>query len=1556
MDTWTNGEGAKPFGLSVLHLTVLQLKKAMVAAFLLITLSACGNSEKQAPVHAAPTDEAGLNQVALEAYRAKNYAKAVSYFDQQLEKFPDGKFADSGQFYRGRAHYWLGQYTDALLDFNGVLTRATFTPLEDVRYFKARTYYWLERYPEAITELTDLIGNPPVVSMLTQDYLLYRGKAYFWNGNFVSAATDFEWILTTGNKATIANQDAATFWSIRIVHEKGDFTTARNAYAGITSSSIWYDDARYQIGKTYYDEADNTLDTQIQFSTYQSGIDAFTTLVNTTPISTTTIAANYFLGRSKQKQAGLLQNNPTLITTLNADTLLQAARVHYQLVPQTSSYADDAAYFTLRSKQAQVPGTFSAGFYAGLRDGFTSFIQQFGGSDWLGDANYQIAKLYYDEAQALTDNNVVTAAMDAFDQAIARFIVLTPPSVANDRADSASYFLGRVYQQQAAFLLINPDLRPNLTANTWYDNARNAYANVKIFDPASTWSDNADYRIGLTHYEQAIHSQSLAVQTATDPELATIYQHMQESLAKAISSFSGVVNTPAYITANSADSAQYYWGQSYLRVLEIPVNYRVNLSGTNSGGINFINIQYADARARFSPLVNDTRFDLSNWRDNAYYEIGNTYYQEALSSSTPAPLYQNALTNYLTVINDYSSSVRLDDAALAVGLVYHGLRDCTNELSWMQYTLGLLTASSSITTEARKHSLDITSNPATGLHNCGTSNGGGTTTPPVQPPPVDTVSAEQASFQTGLSLFRSLAYTDAITHLTTHLATTFATGTGEFADDAQFYLGRSLYELLRYQEALPHFTTIVNGQPNSNVYNDSLYWAGLTQAALGDYNAARTYLNRIPSNDPLRDNASYHIAKSYFDESDGLAITTRQQLTLLDNAITQFGLFLADYPTSTFLDVGYYFQARSYHQVANLLLAEPSLDLTRQVLLVFNDARAAYAKVQIASNYYDNAAYQIGRTYYDQTDAYTIGADQYNSFKLAIDQFLLFENTQTLGTSGEAHNALYFLGRSLHQQAALLVTSPALENGVTALGKLSAARNRYLESTAIALPLLGIYNDNNQYYIGRTYYDAAELLVDPAAQFASYQDGYLSFAEFGSNTTLFTSPLRYNARYYLGRARLQQTLLLWLNSTTIPPIANMTVSQTLPEARTALTDTINAVLLPPDHIYYDNALFYLAKSYYDEAKQIIDNPTKVTTFTQAITEFEPFNTPALATSSLYYGAQYYIGRSHDLLAEILLLDSTLSTTTTAAGELAKAEIAYNIIASTSNTTGQYIDNAHYYLGLIKYNDAVTAAKAAVTPPYPLYQAAVTHFERFKPNAVHAASSFNHSALYYLGRTYAALSTDPSRITTALELRIASRTAYQQAVAVKPTGPYADNAQYFLGKSLYDEAVNAVTATEQYAAFENVIPILTTFSDTGLVKGVYSASFYAARANFYLGESQYRQGLLLQTLPTLAGTTNATTNSKFNAAINAFWQLLNLDPNSVHADNAATAIAMIYHDTQLCDSETSWWEYLLITLVNQDPILVTNAKNHFTDLNLPPLNPATHACAAPDGSVTVLTPP
>jgi hypothetical protein len=463
-------------------------------------------------------------------------------------------------------------------------------------------------------------------------------------------------------------EDDAQYYLARTYHEQlvPDYVSARDSYQVLVANqtSPWADDAKYQLGMTYYDEAQTLTDPVLAINAYTTAVlqfDAFIVApvdpVYQYPASNRAEEARYFKGRSLHEHAALVINNPGNVNVVGDATVLFAdARTAYGLVAAlnpSAAYADNAQYY--------------------------------------------IGKSHYDEAKALT---IAADQMNSFNQAaltLASFDPLTGIYKDSSYADQGLYFLGRARQEQGQLLLKDPTLIIIDDAAVTFSKARTAFQDCISVDSSGLYADNAYYQIGASYFDEADDfAKSAAGNTATAQAL---YTSSQEKLNSAINTFlQGFLAANAVYSASSyADNAQYFLGRSYHMAADIPATYRVDLSAIVDG-INFIAVTYADARAGYLPLTTESKFASSGWLDNAYYEIGNTYFSEAevaIDNPVKEAALNSALDNYYVVVSNYPASIRFDNAVFQIAWIYHLGEYCVLEQEWFNYHATLANVSAS---------------------------------------------------------------------------------------------------------------------------------------------------------------------------------------------------------------------------------------------------------------------------------------------------------------------------------------------------------------------------------------------------------------------------------------------------------------------------------------------------------------------------------------------------------------------------------------------------------------------------------------------------------------------------------------------------------------------------------------------------------------------------------------------------------------------------------------------------------------------------------------------
>ncbi len=287
---------------------------------------------------------------------------------------------DDAQYQIGRTYYdlTLPNYTQAITEFDKVF--ANYNPLaapasvgDDARYYLGRSKHEIALLPapiytlaDALTEYNLVLSNYCTVgvpSARCDDAQYQVGKTHY--DVAIPAATDYSTALGHFQAVidlygtTASASDNAQYYIGRSKHEiallpapiytLGDAFAAYNLVltsyctAGVPISARC-DDARYQVGRTYFDV---TIPTATDYSTALGHFQAVIDLYGTT--ASAADDAQYYIGRSKHAQALLAQIavNPDLIAVTELFTAARDAyNVLFTLAYNLSTRRDDAAFYS----------------------------------------------------------------------------------------------------------------------------------------------------------------------------------------------------------------------------------------------------------------------------------------------------------------------------------------------------------------------------------------------------------------------------------------------------------------------------------------------------------------------------------------------------------------------------------------------------------------------------------------------------------------------------------------------------------------------------------------------------------------------------------------------------------------------------------------------------------------------------------------------------------------------------------------------------------------------------------------------------------------------------------------------------------------------------------------------------------------------------------------------------------------------------------------------------------------------------------------------------------
>lgn len=473
--------------------------------------------------------------------------------------------------------------------------------------------------------------------------------------------------------------------------------------------------------------------------------------------------------------------------------------------------------------------------------------------------------------------------------------------------------------------------------------------------------------------------------------------------------------------------------------------------------------------------------------------------------------------------------------------------------------------------------------------------------------------------------------------------------------------------------------------------------------------------------------------------------------------------------------------------------------------------------------------------------------------------------------------------------------------------------------------------------------------------------------------------------------------------------------------------------------WIDNADFYVGKSYYDEAGTLADPVSAFAVYETAIIQLNAVIS-TYVTSNFVNSSYYYIGRSYQKEASIK--QGTLSVSVKTELQLfADARTNYDLVQPVSI----FYDNALYFKGR-SYHEQVPADYVNARAAYQLlitanvsswaddakYQYGKTFYESAgadpvttsamsdfttaiaefsalispaSTNLLYQTSNRADSARYYKARSLhkqaALVETDPTldSVNTFSQYYLSARTAYQSVITFDAASAYADNAQYRIGKTYYDEARVALRLADYSLVQQNLDKSIAAFNGV-ITHALYQLSNSADNAHYYLGRSyQVVAAIPAVDRITVAGGIDftavnyATARTQFEvltgtsgvapqypgsawidnayyeigngwyadaqsavaaatdpladytAALLSYNKVLTDYPNaSTREDNSALKIGAIYHDAGYCVDEQRVLNYLLVSIDSAKVSAISTANIHVVDLAIAITTPtATHPC-------------
>lgn len=191
----------------------------------------------------------------LELYTSLQFTESLAFFTQSLKYGEyDKDLKVKAFFWRGEAYYRLGQFNNAVNDYNTFILSPTSSRMPEFKtahynmgyiYFKQREYAeagdWFGKYLR-------LAGAEQ--SQMTADANNRLGDCYFVQRNFTSAIAYFEKVIASN----FASAEYAMFqkaFCLGLMRRHSEKITLLKQLAAKYPSSPYVDDAFYEIGRSY---------------------------------------------------------------------------------------------------------------------------------------------------------------------------------------------------------------------------------------------------------------------------------------------------------------------------------------------------------------------------------------------------------------------------------------------------------------------------------------------------------------------------------------------------------------------------------------------------------------------------------------------------------------------------------------------------------------------------------------------------------------------------------------------------------------------------------------------------------------------------------------------------------------------------------------------------------------------------------------------------------------------------------------------------------------------------------------------------------------------------------------------------------------------------------------------------------------------------------------------------------------------------------------------------------------------------------------------------------
>ncbi len=347
---------------------------------------------------------------AIEFFEAFDYKNAIKYFDESLSKALDNSIICKATYWKAESQFILGKYDEALLGFKtfkGMANAKTTEEYKTIDYDIGYAYFKTKDYEQAKNHF-DKAAKTLKNKDKTFDALVRLGDTYYVTNDYWSAMEEYNKALKMPgySKDYVAYQKAVSYGYVGKNNTK---IAELENYVSSYKSSVYLDDAYYQLGNTYIAENQTS-----------NGLQSYQSLMNSRPQSPfvpktlSKIGLTYY---NTNQYDSALKSLKKLVdkypATEEAKQAVQTVKLIYIDQQKTDEYAawvrsldfvnisesdiENTAYEAAENKFIENNQT------AAIK-GFESYLKQFPNGSHALKSNFYLAQLYYNKGR--TDESI----------------------------------------------------------------------------------------------------------------------------------------------------------------------------------------------------------------------------------------------------------------------------------------------------------------------------------------------------------------------------------------------------------------------------------------------------------------------------------------------------------------------------------------------------------------------------------------------------------------------------------------------------------------------------------------------------------------------------------------------------------------------------------------------------------------------------------------------------------------------------------------------------------------------------------------------------------------------------------------------------------------------------------------------------------------------------------------------------------------------------------------------------------------------------------------------